>query len=244
MSTHDAQWWQAYRARKADARDAERAAKLAAMPPEERAALEAATAKPALRLPTMREVVKEDDESISVRQAIEDQVKELEALDLAALVERDGPGAVTSLSGHGLKYVELLASLRCSQHFIAAKLRLSRSQFKTLLDEKSGPERTNAVRLAWEWGEAYAENEHRKLLGRWENKSFVTTLHVSKSIFGRAEGPQSQINIETGPRWVLPGPYSPQEYMALMGQTAPREAVPLSNSQRFLTDQRKGGKDE
>jgi hypothetical protein len=100
----------------------------------------------------------------------------------------------------GLSLVEATARAGGSQALCAAKLAISLSTFKRIINEDDG---NNAVRLAFEKGKAELEFEVATLLLRQGRKgNTIALIFYSKSQLGWSDQPQ--VNNQTAIQIVLP----------------------------------------
>jgi hypothetical protein len=147
---------------------------------------------------------------------------ELARLSAFPLVLRDPSGIPEGLTEHGLMALDLLAR-KHKQNYAARYLKITRSQMKTLMEENKS---NNAVRLAWESGNALHEERHLRRTDAWADKSFVTNIHYGKTVFGWKESEAPLVNIDQrGPGMVLPDALSEAELYKRLGISGPVHLV-------------------
>jgi AraC-like DNA-binding protein len=159
-----------------------------------------------------------------------EQAPERRELERLAAVPKADLRAGDTLSADGLLYVEMLA-----QHhgvkLIAQSLGISRRTLKRMMDANRGD---NAVMLAWEWGDAVAEDRLRQTLEKQSaDGKLISTIHLGKAVHGYREGDdKNSVNINTGIQLVLPQSMSMAELLKQRGMTAPLEVVSTDHTDK------------
>jgi predicted DNA-binding protein (UPF0251 family) len=132
------------------------------------------------------------------------------ALPPGQLVERDGRDA-TVITAAGLEAVRILAAVGRTQNSIAASLGIGRAAFKGCMD------RQEAVRLAWEAGNAEDEQYWMDVLRRAAaDGAFIPAMFILKARFGYRENDAPQ-DARPNITIVLPDALSPEQYLKTIG---------------------------
>lgn len=130
----------------------------------------------------------------------------------------DALALVTTMATHGK-----------SQRTIAAHFQMNFKTFEEHLGKDRGD---NALQLAWQKGRAAHEQHFADLfvaVSASDSKgAVIAAIFYAKAQFGWQDRAQTNLTINTGPQWVLPGAMSPEDYYKKLGVTGPREAVSIA----------------
>jgi hypothetical protein len=163
------------------------------------------------------------DEAATI--AAQSELQRLAALDPHTMLTFEGAEPV-GMNADGLKFVGLLATAFPGDRglkFIAKSFNIHRSVLKALFDRDKG---ANAIRLAWEAGDAMAEFAHYRLMMGHAADKFIAAIFVSKSIHNWRENDQSMVTVNAnGPTLVLPDALSEEELYRRLGISGPVHLV-------------------